>query len=82
MCLYYKTGSGKTPTAVSCIRVMGQREALVVAPPTTHDHWKEWGHRIGVSIETMSHAKFRRPETKLSRTKAIVVDEFHMLGGY
>jgi Helicase conserved C-terminal domain len=33
-------------------------------------------------VTVMSHAKFRQRETKLSRTVPVIVDEFHMLGGY
>jgi len=30
----------------------------------------------------MSHAKFRRKDTLLSRTKAVIADEFHLFGGH
>jgi len=82
ICLYYKTGAGKTRTALSAVRAMNSREAVVVAPPTTHDLWHDTARRAGVSITVMSHAKFRKRETKLSRQSALIVDEFHMLGGY
>ena len=83
MCLYYKTGAGKTRTALAATKVMGHTEALIVAPPTTHTHWRMTAKAIGFSeVTVMSHAKFRMKETKVSRTQAIIVDEFHMLGGY
>lgn len=82
LCLYYKTGAGKTRTALAAVKVMGQQQVLVVAPPTTHQLWIETGAGIGIGVSVMSHAKFRQKETKLSRETAIIVDEFHMLGGY
>lgn len=83
MCLYYKTGAGKTRTALACVKVMGCDDVLVVAPPTTHQHWEDTARNIGIhKVTVMSHAKFRQKETKLSRTVAVIVDEFHMLGGY
>lgn len=84
MCLYYKTGAGKTRTALACVKVMGCDDVLVVAPPTTHQHWEDTARDMGYTgqVHVMSHAKFRQKETKLSRTVAVIVDEFHMLGGY
>jgi superfamily II DNA or RNA helicase len=83
MCLYYKTGAGKTRTALACVSVMGRDEVVVVAPPTTHQLWETTARDMGFTmVATMSHAKFRQRETKLSRVRAIIVDEFHMLGGY
>lgn len=84
MCLYYKTGAGKTRTALAAVFVMGFSEVLVVAPPTTHQHWEDTARDMGYTgqVQVMSHAKFRQRETKLSRTMPVIVDEFHMLGGY
>ena len=84
LCLYYKTGAGKTRTSLACVKVMGYDEVLVVAPPTTHKHWEDTARDMGYTgqVQVMSHAKFRQRETKLSRTMPVIVDEFHMLGGY
>jgi superfamily II DNA or RNA helicase len=82
LCLYYKTGAGKTRTALACQKVMGQSEVLVIAPPTTHELWVNTGKDMGIDVTTVSHAKFRQPGSKLKRDKALVVDEFHLLGGY
>jgi len=83
LCLYYKTGAGKTRTALAAVYMMGHTEAVVVAPPTTHTHWRMTAKAIGFNhVNVMSHAKFRQKETKVSRTEAIIIDEFHMLGGY
>jgi hypothetical protein len=82
MCLYYATGKGKSITALVSMALMGQTEALVITPPSTYPEWIALGKRIGVEVETMSHAKFRRKDTKLSRNKAIVADEMHMFGGH
>lgn len=83
LCLYYKTGAGKTRTSLACVKVMGSTHVVVVAPPTTHRLWETTAFDMGfTTVITMSHAKFRQKETKLSRTTALIVDEFHMLGGY
>lgn len=84
MCLYYKTGAGKTRTALACVHVMGHTDAVIVAPPTTHQHWEDTARAMGFTgdLTILSHAKFRQRETKLSRTVPLIVDEFHMLGGY
>lgn len=84
MCLYYKTGAGKTRTALACVYVMDHTEVLIVAPPTTHKHWEDTARAIGFTgtLTIMSHAKFRQRETKVSRSVPVIVDEFHMLGGY
>ena len=82
LCLYYKTGAGKTLTSLACLKVMGHQQALVVAPPTTHTLWQETARKLGITVDTWSHAMFRQPERKVSKHGAIIVDEFHMLGGY
>lgn len=83
LCLYYKTGAGKTRTALACMHVMGKREVLIVAPPTTYALWMDTARDMGFTdVTVMSHAKFRQPDTKVSRTVPIIVDEFHLLGGY
>lgn len=82
ICLYYKTGAGKTVTSLAAMRQWGVSEALVVAPPATHKGWIEWGDRMGVVVDAISHAKFRMKTYQLSRHKAVIVDEFHLLGGH
>lgn len=84
LCLYYKTGAGKTRTALACVHVMGYSEAVIVAPPTTHNEWEQTARLLGYTgtLTIMSHAKFRQKETKVSRTVPVIVDEYHMLGGY
>lgn len=82
LCLYYKTGAGKTLTALALTALWGHSEVLVVAPPSTHDQWGKAGAQLGIEVEAISHAKFRRQDTKLSRTKAVIADEFHLFGGH
>ena len=82
LCLYYKTGAGKSLTALSCVALWGHSEALVIAPPSTHDQWTELGTKLGIDVETMSHAKFRMKGTKVSRSKAVIADEMHLFGGH
>lgn len=79
-CLYYRTGGGKTITSLAMLRLKGVEEALIVAPPSTHDTWHIQAALLDIKIEIVSHEKFRMPSYKLSRFKAIVVDEVHKLG--
>lgn len=82
LCLYYKTGAGKTLTALAALSVWGVQAVLVIAPPTTHAGWRELGQLFDIDVETMSHAKFRMKDTLVSKTKAIVADEMHLFGGH
>lgn len=82
VCLYYRTGAGKTLTSLALVALAGAEHVTVVAPPSTHEGWAESAQRLGVSITTMSHAKFRMKDTKLARTDAVIADEFHMFGGH
>jgi superfamily II DNA or RNA helicase len=80
-CLYYRTGAGKTLTALLGLVTLGHSSAVVIAPPATQSTWVEAGRSVGVDVEVMSHAKFRMKTTKLSRTTAVIADEFHLFGG-
>jgi superfamily II DNA or RNA helicase len=82
LCLYYKTGAGKSLTALGCVRLWGYSEVVVIAPPSTHDQWEKLGAKLNITIETMSHAKFRQPSTLLSRTKPVIADEMHLFGDH
>lgn len=82
MCLYYKTGAGKSLTALAALAVWDVESALVVAPPSTHGQWIAAGQQMGIDVEPMSHAKFRMKSTLISRSKAIIADEMHMFGGH
>lgn len=81
-CLYYKTGAGKTVTALGALNALGYREALVIAPPSTHDSWLKTARAMNIVITCVSHAKFRMKDFRVSKTVPIVADEFHMLGGH
>lgn len=80
-CLYYKTGAGKSLTSLMAMVALGYERVLVIAPPATHAQWVVLGWKMNVSVEVMSHAKFRMKDTKLSRSMPIIADEFHMFGG-
>lgn len=82
LCLYYKTGAGKTLTALGLVALWGHSDVLVVAPPSTHEQWVKAGATLDIEVEAMSHAKFRRQDTKLRRDKAVIADEFHLFGGH
>lgn len=81
-CLYFKTGAGKTSTALVGMALMGHTEVLVITPPSTYAQWIAAGAKVGVEVECMSHAKFRMKDTKLSRTKPVIADEMHLFGGH
>lgn len=81
VCLYYRTGAGKSLTALAFVVAWGHTRATVIAPPSTHRQWVELGERLGVQVAPMSHAKFRMPKTKLARDEPVVADEFHLFGG-
>lgn len=80
-CLYYPTGKGKTKTALVMMKLLGQDELLVIAPPSTQADWVAEGRLLGQQVTAISHAKFREPSYNVpSRDTAIIVDEFHLLG--
>lgn len=81
LCLYHRTGAGKTYTALAAALLGGATEALVLAPPVTHDAWRTWGRRVGVDVTPISHATFRKKDFKVTRDQTMIVDEFHLLGG-
>lgn len=81
-CLYYPTGKGKTKTALVMMALLGQHELLVIAPPSTQPDWIAEGNLIGIKVTCISHAKFRQTSYNVpSADTAIIVDEFHLLGG-
>ena len=82
ICLYYKTGAGKSITAAVAIAQLGYTSLLVVAPPSTHASWHALATQLELEVETISHAKFRMKSYKVSRHTPMVVDEFHLLGGH
>lgn len=81
-CLYYRTGAGKTITSLALLALRAYHHAVVIAPPSTHDTWVEAGQRLGITVEAMSHAKFRVKGTKMSKVVPVIADEFHMFGGH
>ena len=80
-CLYYKTGAGKSYTGLACMALWGITQVLVIAPPSTYPAWEKAGAKFGIDVQCMSHAKFRMKDTRVARTQAMIVDEFHLLGG-
>lgn len=81
MCLYYRTGAGKSLTALALLHLSGLKRALVIAPPITHKAWQKTAKKLGMVVETISHAKFRKKDYQTSRTLPIIADEFHLFGG-
>ena len=82
LCLYFPTGKGKTFTMLSCLHATGRYEAIVVAPPSTHNSWVKAGKVIGIDVTAISHAKFRMDTYLLERNVPYLVDEFHLFGGH
>lgn len=81
-CLYYRTGAGKTYTGLGLMAQWGAQGALVIAPPSTHDTWQAAAQAMGLTVECISHAKFRMKDYRVSRNQPMIVDEFHLLGGH
>lgn len=79
--LFYRTGGGKSVTALVMLKERNYGNAVVIAPPSTHPAWEEAAKKLGIDIECMSHAKFRMPATKMSKTVPVIADEFHLFGG-
>ena len=82
MLLFYPTGKGKTKTSLGLMVDAGYDRILVVAPPRTHPAWRMDAIALDLDIIVMSHAKFRMDSTKFQKGRAIIVDEFHLLGGH
>jgi len=82
LCLYYKTGAGKSATAMILVALSGFRETLVIAPPITHPMWVALGVKMGVKVTAVSHAKFRQQGYLVKRDRAVIADEFHLFGGH
>lgn len=82
MCLYHRTGAGKTISSLGAIKATGAERVLVLAPPITHKQWEAWGKKFGIKVTAISHAKFRQKDYKVLKNEAIIVDEFHLLGGH
>lgn len=80
-CLYFRTGAGKSYTALGMLRIRGYETAVVIAPPSTHPAWIEAGVKFGVKVQPMSHARFRGKRTVLKRDVPVIADEFHLFGG-
>lgn len=80
LCLFFRTGAGKTLTSLGCLRLDGYTEALVLAPLSTVEDWEKAAAAIGISVTIITHQKFLQSKYEVPKIP-IVVDEFHMLGG-
>ena len=80
-CLYYRTGAGKSFTALAAMALMGMEDVCVIAPPSTHKQWEALASQLGMDILPISHAKFRQKSYQVSRHMPVIADEFHMFGG-
>jgi superfamily II DNA or RNA helicase len=81
-CLYFRTGAGKTYTALALMAQAGMDEVLVIAPLRTHDQWAGIAAKAGIKARVVTHQKYRRKGVKFPRLLPVIVDEFHMLGGH
>ena len=52
MCVYHRTGAGKSITSMAAMYLADQTEVVVIAPPITHGEW--------VALGT-SRARWRSP---------------------
>jgi len=73
-CLYFRTGAGKSMTAMLGMRTLGHTEVLVIAPPSTHAQWETLASSLGMKAHTMSHAKFRMKSTQVSKSMPVIAD--------
>ncbi len=80
ICLFFRTGAGKTLTSLGCLALEGRSTALVIAPPRIHDQWQQAAESLGMAVKTISHEKFRQPGYHPPKLP-VIVDEFHQLGG-
>ena len=80
-CLYYRTGAGKSLTALAALHALGHLDVVVICPPSTHDQWVRLGQSMGMKVQPMSHARFRMKETRMSKSVPVVADEMHLFGG-
>src|SRR5690606_635489 len=53
---------------------------IVIAPPRTHESWKQDAQVLGLKLTIMSVEKFRAKDTRLTRDTPLIVDEFHLTG--
>lgn len=81
MLLHFPTGEGKSMTALGLLRSRGYMEAVIVAPLKTHQKWKMDASMFGMNVRVETHEMFRQMSTKHSKTRPIIIDEFHKLGG-
>lgn len=82
MCLHFRTGAGKSITALVCLKIWGHDTATVIAPQSTHDSWLSIANQLGMTINIMTPQKWWRPNTTVSRTVPIIADELHTFGGH
>lgn len=81
-CLYFRTGAGKTLTALLGMKTLGYDDVVVIAPPSTHTQWEMQARKLGMAARCMSHAKFRMKDTRLAKTMPVIADESHLFGGH
>lgn len=81
ICLRHPTGKGKTISSLMLMDSLDVTNLLVIAPPSTHPQWSELLDLFGWTYQIVSHAKFRQKNFAISKSAAIICDEFHLLGG-
>jgi superfamily II DNA or RNA helicase len=81
MLVFYPTGTGKTKIMLTMMALRGETDVLVIAPPITHAKWVSEGKALGITVTCISHAKWRQSDFNVTRKQALIVDEFHLLGG-
>jgi len=84
-CLYYRTGAGKTDTAMLGLHMAEHAgppgRVLIIAPLSTHEQWEQVVVKWGFFAEIITHEKFRQKTFKVHRDIPVICDEFHKLGG-
>lgn len=84
-CLYYRTGAGKTDTAMLGLHMAENdrpaNRVLIIAPLSTHAQWEEAATKWNQNAVIVTHEKFRQKTFRVEKSVPVICDEFHKLGG-
>lgn len=71
-------GTGKTYIALAVAALVnGQRDTCCIVPPSLVAQWKTVARRVGVGIQTWSHARLSRMRPPPATSGLVIIDESH-----
>jgi len=71
-------GTGKTYIALAVAALVnGQRDTCCIVPPSLVTQWKTVARRVGVGIQTWSHARLSRMRPPPAMSGLVIIDESH-----